>query len=136
MQQAKQAEVLIEHVNLTVSHPQQTAELLCRLFDWEIRWQGPSLNGGNTVHVGNPATPDSYLALYAPEQLKAHQRTGHEYSRNLNHIGVVVPDLDETEQRVLAEGLATENHGDYDPGRRFYFHIDDNIEIEAVSYQN
>ncbi|MEM7360170.1 MAG: VOC family protein [Pseudomonadota bacterium] len=126
----------IEHVNITVTNPLETAQLLCRLFDWEIRWQGPALSGGSTVHVGNPANADSYLALYTPEEIRAHTKNGHEYSRNLNHIGVVVPDLESTEERVLAEGLVTENHGDYEPGRRFYFYIDDNIEIEAVSYNH
>ncbi|MFT4811430.1 MAG: hypothetical protein ACI9LX_004807 [Paraglaciecola sp.] len=27
------------------------------------------------------------------------------------------------------------NHGDYEPGRRFYFNLEEGIEIEVVSYQ-
>jgi len=52
----------------------------------------------------------------------------------LNHIGVVVEDLDAVEAKVLAAGLKTTNHGDYEPGRRFYFHDHDGIEFEVVSY--
>ncbi|GFD95490.1 hypothetical protein KUL156_13120 [Alteromonas sp. KUL156] len=52
----------------------------------------------------------------------------------VNHIGIVVPDLNETEQRVLALNYSTFNHGDYEPGKRFYFMAQENIEIEVVSY--
>jgi hypothetical protein len=53
---------------------------------------------------------------------------------NINHIGIVVPNLDETEKRVLAMNFDTYSHGDYEPGRRFYFMAQQNIEIEVVSY--
>ena len=52
----------------------------------------------------------------------------------MNHIGVVVEDLDAVEARVLDAGFQTTNHGDYEPGRRFYFHDQDEIEFEVVSY--
>jgi hypothetical protein len=35
---------------------------------------------------------------------------------------------------VKAAGYTPFNHGDYEPGRRFYFDGPDNIEIEVVSY--
>jgi catechol 2,3-dioxygenase-like lactoylglutathione lyase family enzyme len=55
--------------------------------------------------------------------------------RPLNHIGVEVDELDETEARVLAAGLTPFSHGDYEPGRRFYFLDPDGIEYEVVSYR-
>ena len=45
-----------------------------------------------------------------------------------------VDDLDATEARVVAAGLTPFNHGDYAPGRRFYFFDPDGIEYEVVSY--
>jgi catechol 2,3-dioxygenase-like lactoylglutathione lyase family enzyme len=45
-----------------------------------------------------------------------------------------VEDLDMIEQRVLDEGFETFNHGDYEPGRRFYFLDPDGIEFEIVQY--
>ena len=51
----------LEHVNITVSDPDRTAATLCELFDWRIRWRGPSAMGGNTVHVGSE---DAYVAVY------------------------------------------------------------------------
>jgi catechol 2,3-dioxygenase-like lactoylglutathione lyase family enzyme len=52
----------------------------------------------------------------------------------LNHVGVVVEDLDATEAKVRAAGFAPHSHADYEPGRRFYFHDRDGIEFEVVSY--
>jgi hypothetical protein len=52
----------------------------------------------------------------------------------LNHIGVVVYDLDATEAHVKSLGLKTHSHGDYEPGRRFYFDTPHDVEIEVISY--
>ena len=101
----------LEHVNVTVADPRRTAALLCDLFGWHIRWQGPTRAGGFTVHVG---ASDTYLAVYAwpPGAAPALD------SGRLNHIGVVVDDLDATETKVIAAGYTPHNHGDYAPVRR------------------
>ena len=52
----------------------------------------------------------------------------------MNHLGVVVSDLDATEEKVKALGLETHSHADYEPGRRFYFNDHDGTEWEVVSY--
>ena len=31
------SQAMLEHVNVTVSNPEQTAAMLCELFDWHIR---------------------------------------------------------------------------------------------------
>ena len=121
------AQGMLEHVNVTVGDPRRTAEMLERLFGWRIRWEGPAKLNGRTVHVG---TDDSYVALWSPP---AGFRSGEEDSR-LNHIGVVVADLDAAERKVIAEGFTPQNYGDYEPGRRFYFNDSDGIEFEVVSY--
>ena len=121
----------LEHVNVTVSDPQKTADLVCRLFGWKIRWQGPSGMGGRTIHVG---TDDAYLAVYSRGGDQDSVRSTYEATGGLNHIGVVVDDLDAVEERVKREGLTPGSHGDYEPGRRFYFHDADGIEFEVVSY--
>lgn len=121
----------LEHVNVTVSSPQKTAELLCRLFDWKIRWSGQSINGGLTYHVGNE---DTYLAIYSVGSPTPPTIESYGMLNGLNHIGIVVPDIDETEQRVVAEGFNPNSHGDYEPGKRFYFDDNDGVEFEIVSY--
>ncbi len=51
----------LEHVNVTVPDPAASAALFCRLFGWHIRWQGPGMTTGRTVHVGDD---QSYVALF------------------------------------------------------------------------
>ncbi|MFK7753889.1 MAG: VOC family protein [Sedimentitalea sp.] len=122
---------ILEHTNITVTDPDVTAEWMCRLFDWHVRWSGDAIHKGRTVHVG---TAESYLALYTPG--KPDQATDDNYTTvgGLNHVAVVTDDLNAMERDVLAEGFKTSNHGDYEPGRRFYFHDADGIEYEVVSY--
>lgn len=120
----------LEHANVTVRDPDASAALLCRVFGWHVRWQGPSAMGGRTVHVG---TERSYLALYTPPNAPAEggdpDRLG-----GLQHLGVVVDDLDPVESRVRAEGIEPHSFMTYEPGRRFYFDDPDGIEFEVVAY--
>ena len=128
------SKAVLEHANITVADARATAEKLCELFDWTIRWDGEVLNGlGRSVHVGGE---DYYLALYAPAEPKGTTDGRYQMATigSLNHIGVVVEDLDAMEERVKAHGYETKLHADYEPGRRFYFDFEDNLEIEIVSY--
>lgn len=118
----------IEHVNITVSNPERMAGLLADLFGWHIRWQGPSRDDGSSIHVGDDVT---YLALYTPPEDVSGQ---FEKGVPLNHIGIQVDDLDAIERRVIAAGLEPFAHGDYAPGRRFYFFDYDGTEFEIISY--
>jgi catechol 2,3-dioxygenase-like lactoylglutathione lyase family enzyme len=125
------AHAFLEHANITVSNPERTARQLCELFGWHIRWEGDSLMGGRTVHVGND---ESYLALYSHSKVASAESNSYSTSGGLNHVGVVVDDFDAVEQRVLEAGFEPNNHGDYEPGRRFYFNDHDGIEFEVVNY--
>jgi catechol 2,3-dioxygenase-like lactoylglutathione lyase family enzyme len=121
----------IEHVNVTVSDPDRTARLMESVFGWKVRWEGPSMAGGRTIHVG---TDDHYVAVYT-DPSRTYSREDFGKGRPLNHIGVEVDALDETEARVIAAGLIPFSHGDYEPGRRFYFLDPDGIEYEVVAYR-
>ncbi len=123
----------LEHVNVTVSDPEATAKRLESWFGWKVRWKGASLGGGTTYHIGNET---SYVAAYSPPGATS-KVAGDSYTHHggLNHIAVVVDDIDATEAVIKADGYHTHNHGDYEPGRRFYFDDDDGIEFEVVSYK-
>jgi catechol 2,3-dioxygenase-like lactoylglutathione lyase family enzyme len=121
----------IEHVNVTVTDPDRAAALMEALFDWKVRWRGPARDGGHTIHVGSA---DHYIALYTGRDV-AYTDDDFAKGRPLNHIGVEVDDLDDVEARCVAAGLKPFNHGDYDPGRRFYFFDPDGIEYEVISYR-
>jgi catechol 2,3-dioxygenase-like lactoylglutathione lyase family enzyme len=110
--------------------PKRTAELMCSVFGWRVRWEGPSSLGGETIHVG---TDNAYVAVYTPPSSSAGL-AGREARGRLNHIGVVVSDLDATERKVREAGYKPYAHADYEPGRRFHFRDDDGIEFEVVSY--
>ncbi|MEL6831232.1 MAG: VOC family protein [Pseudomonadota bacterium] len=121
----------LEHVNLTVSDPDRTAKMLEDVFGWTVRWKGPSLGGGYTVHVG---TEDDYVALYANPKSEAREGDSFTLVGAVNHLGVLVDDLSVLEARVKQAGLTPVNHQTYEPGSRFYFFDQDKIEYEVVSY--
>ncbi|WP_394726808.1 VOC family protein [Altererythrobacter sp. GH1-8] len=118
----------IEHVNISVTNPARSAGLFQKLLGWHIRWEGGSMNGGHTIHVG---TETSYLALYTGEHVKGDYSKG----QPLNHVGFLVDDLDAAERLVEEHGLEPFGHDDYNPGKRFYFCDWDGIEFEIVSYE-
>jgi glyoxylase I family protein len=126
----KMTQAFIEHVNITVGNPERTADMLQKLFGWHVRWSGPSALGGRTIHVGSDT---EYLAVYTHED-SDNTPLQHAKGAPLNHIGVQVEDLDALEARVLELGLVPFSHGDYEPGRRFYFFDENGIEFEIVSY--
>lgn len=122
----------LEHANVTVSDPKATAAWLGDVFGWRIRWQGPALNNGFTVHVG---TDDAYVALYSPGNAQPGRDNSYATIGGLNHIAVFTDDIDSVESRVKSAGFTPTNHNDYEPGRRFYFDDSDGIEWEVASHQ-
>ncbi|MEZ5693947.1 MAG: VOC family protein [Altererythrobacter sp.] len=121
----------VEHANLSVTDPERSAKLFAELCGWQERWRGPSQKHGWTIHVGAPANGATYLALYTGDHVKG----GYSKGQPLNHVGLLVDDLDGAEAVVVAHGLEPFGHDDYEPGKRFYFFDWDGIEIEVVSYE-
>ena len=122
---------MLEHANITVSDPEATALWMDKLFGWKVRWQGDAIMGGHTKHVGSDT---HYVALYTPGTPDKATDDNYQTIGGLNHLAVVVDDLDATEAAIKSHGFETSNHGDYEPGRRFYFHDADGIEFEVVQY--
>lgn len=125
----------LEHINITVADPRKTAAMLAELFGWHTRWEGSTTDGaGYTLHVGNDT---NYIAVYSgsdPAQTIPQNALNYQIRGAMNHIGVVVDDLDKVEEKVKSMGFETHSHADYEPGRRFYFHDADDVEFEVVSY--
>jgi len=118
----------LEHVNISVSDPDRNADLLGKLAGWRRRWEGPSMNGGRTIHCGSD---DAYVSLYTNPSVHG----GFAKGAPMNHIGLAVDDLDAAEAAVVEAGLEPFSHGQYEPGpRTFYFFDWDGIEFEVVSY--
>ena len=121
----------LEHVNVTVADPDKTAALLCDLFDWRVRWSGPGMTTGRTVHVGDD---NSYVALFSYGDATAGPVDSYRTLAGLNHIAIVVEDLETSDMRVKRAGYVPGEVFDYEPGRRFYFREENGVEIEVVSY--
>jgi len=121
----------LEHLNVTVSDPHATAAWIERVFGWKIRWEGPGMETGYSIHIGDET---SYIALFTFPEPSKPKTESYRTAGGLNHWAVVVDDIDAVEDRVKAEGFTPVNHADYEPGRRFYFHDADGIEIEVVQY--
>lgn len=126
------SEAYLEHTNLTVRDPDATANMLVELFGWHVRWQGGAIHDGYTVHVGSE---QSYLALYSHSSQQTDTTQAFYRINGLNHLGIVVDDIQATEAKILKAGFTTRSHADYEPGRRFYFEDEDGLEYEVISYR-
>ena len=125
------AQARLEHANITVTDPKATAAWMGRVFDWKVRWEGPGMETGYTVHVGEK---ESYLALFSYGDAAPAESSSYRTVAGLNHVAVVVEDLEAIAAKVLAEGFTPGEHYDYEPGKRFYFSDSDGIEFEVVCY--
>ncbi len=89
-----------------------------------------------TARPADPAGRPSGSA--APPRAPATPLTGqaerHVKRESLDHVGLVVGDLDAAERAVRAAGFVPHGRADYEPGRRFHFDGDDGGECERVSY--
>lgn len=89
------------------------------------------MDTGYSVHVGNES---SYLAVFSYGSPSEPSEESYKVKGGLNHIAVVVDDLDAVEKRVVAAGYKPGTQFDYEPGKRFYFDGPDGVEFEVVSY--
>lgn len=125
---ASLAPARLEHVNVSVTDGERTAGLIAALTGWHRRWEGPSLDNGRSIHLGDDSV---YIAIHSSSRVAG----GFRKSQPLNHIGIAVSDLAVAEQVVTAAGLTPFNHGQYEPGpASFYFFDWDGIEWEIVCY--
>lgn len=78
-----------DHISITVSDPERTADTLCELFGWQVRSAGPTREGGRSIHVG---TEETYIALSAAvtvEHVPAEELTlVNKRAVALNHVGI------------------------------------------------
>ena len=124
--------VRLEHANVTVSDPKATAAWLCDVFGWKVRWQGPGMQTGYTVHVGSE---ESYIALFSCGEAVPSTQETYRTVGMLNHLAVFTDEIDAVDERVRDAGFKPGPHYDYAPGRRFYFLDSDGIEWEVASHQ-
>ncbi len=118
----------IEHVNLTVADPARSAGA----DDRGLRLAHPLARPGARRRRDDPRRRRALLHRLLSG--RGPWRGPWAKGEPLNHVALGVEDLDAIERRVAAAGLRPFGHGDYAPGRRFYFLDHDGIEFEIVSY--
>ncbi len=119
----------LEHVNISVTDGERSAALLEKLTGWHRRWEGPSLDNGRSIHLGDD---HAYLAIHTSPRIEGSFKK----SVPMNHIGIAVDDIAAAEDVIVEAGLKPFSHGKYEPGpRSFYFFDWDGIEFEVVSYE-
>jgi len=125
-------QIVLEHINITVNDAKATAVLYCKLFDWHIRWEGPAMDEGYTVHVG---TDTQYIALYSPSAPQPDKTSDHTVIGKLNHIAITVDDLAEFRTKSEALGFTPFHDRHYlDDQYSFYIKDTDGVEFEIISY--
>jgi len=121
----------LEHVNLSVSDLERSIAFYTELFGFEVRWRGFTSDGQPAAHIGDDRM---YLAMF---QAVAPGTAVKDYGAvGFNHFGFVVDSLDDLRGRLGRMGISPHLEGDYEPGRRLYFHDHDGIEVELVQYED
>ena len=73
--------------------------------------------------------------MFSYGDTRKSQEETYRHVGGLNHIALVTDNIEKMEAAVQAQGFAPKNHGDYEPGLRFYFEDNDGIEYEIVQYE-
>ena len=124
--------MVIEHVNMTVRDLDESIEFYCALFDGEVSWQGTATNMTGPVRAAHVRFGDDYFSLFEKER---GERAAYDYGPpGINHIGLVVQDLDAIRKKLAALHTPVEKEADYEPGHRLYVFDPNGIELELVQY--
>ena len=122
----------LEHVNMVSSNVDLTVEfLLTAMPEWYIRGEGTSAKCLRWLHIGDSET---YIAI---EDRGIGEKSNHitYHHTGVNHIGIVVENIEEVISRMRAKGYKEGMHSLDHPSRlRYYFFDHDDVEYEFVSY--
>ena len=115
-------------VVLDSPNAQELSAFYRRLLGWEARDDEP-----DWVVLQSPDGGANLSFQSEPAYVRPVWPSGPEQQMMI-HLDIKVDDLDAVEAKVIEAGLTPFSHGDYEPGRRFYFLDHDGIEFEVISY--
>ena len=116
----------LRHLAIRCHDMEKSRDFYTTVIGWDFLDYRPSRQGLDLTDGVNNIT----LLQNPPDLVRPTFEEGEEYI----HFGVVVDDLSAVEAKVKAAGFTPFNHGDYEPGKRFYFNDQDDVEWEVVSY--
>ena len=127
----------IEHANITVPDIDAAIKFLKVIApDFSVRKDSTDPRGYRWAHIGND---EYYFALEAPHQANADSRRQLQTYQNygINHIALVVPNIEEIEEKLIIEGY---RKGIATPVEKFrkraYYFDDAGFEWELVEYSS
>ncbi|MEZ9057098.1 VOC family protein [Vibrio pelagius] len=120
----------VEHANITVSNIDDAVQFIqTAIPEFKERHRGQT--NYRWCHIG---TDDSYIALQEVVARKQTDRSPY-LDVGINHIGIVVDDVDRVEKRLLAAGYEQNDIGEDNPFRkRVYFYDASGVEWEFIEY--
>lgn len=124
----------LEHANITVPDVEDAARFLQTLDPaFEIRHAGVGDDGLRWMHIG---TQTSYFALRDVPPANSSEAPVHDmYRIGVNHLGVVVKDIEAVAARLRTAGYEELSPGEAHPHRaRAYFLDGAGFEWELIEY--
>lgn len=123
----------LEHANITVTSIDKATHFLSTAFpEFEVRGQGATDNT-RWVHFGDQTT---YIALQQNHFLTPSKDEQY-VSNGVNHLGFVVENLSQIEQRLMDAGFKKDPMStDEEYRRRSYFYDENNVEWEFIEYKS
>ncbi len=121
----------VEHANITVKDLDATVKFLSTAIpEFQVRHQG--FNTKRWCHIG---TQQSYIAVQEvePKPQQHVSRTPY-FDLGVNHVGLVVEDVAQIEQRLTAAGYRKNMYEDEGYRKRLYFFDGDGLEWEFIEY--
>ena len=132
------SQAYLEHANATVRDLDEVKDvLLCALPGWRVRGEGMmDWFGQRTIRWLHVGTEHSYIALQSGGEGVAEQHPEWRSSAlGTKHIGIVVPSLNETLQRLAAAGYTPDHWGGAHPFRKSaYVLAREGLQFEFVEY--
>lgn len=120
----------VEHANVTVSNIDDAIQFIqTAIPEFKVRHRGETQY--RWCHIG---TDNSYIAL---QEMVAREQTDRApyLDVGINHIGLVVNDVDQVKQRLLSGGYQQNDIGEENPYRkRIYFYDRSGVEWEFIQY--
>lgn len=120
----------VEHANITVSNIDDAIQFIqTAIPEFKVRHRGETQY--RWCHIG---TDNSYIAL---QEMVAREQTDRApyLDVGINHIGLVVNDVDQVKQRLLSGGYQQNDIGEENPYRkRIYFYDRSGVEWEFIQY--
>jgi len=123
----------IEHVNITVRDLERATRFIITALP-EFRVRGEDKSGrGDWRHVG---TDDTYISLTHSQDAVTGKRTNYA-DLGVNHIGVVVEDVESVIARLRSAGYRQSSGTEVSQWRKRYYFLDnDDQEWEFIEYMS